>query len=728
MARLRAVWTSLLLLLVSPSAFADELSTARGQKLVETSHHVLVSLQDGVAKYRVRRTFYNQGTLAEEARLRIDLPHGAVATGLRIFAAGKWQEGDLMHRDKAEQLYQELTGLGPSRPKDPALLYWTWTSELGLRVFPIFPKTQSLVEYTLTVPTHYEGGEYFVSYPRKHPESPLATPVLNIESGKVSSVDGQAHARSIVRLDPISAHPMIEQLGRSGDRTLVRTLSLFDSPPSDAVAVDVNIEHTWAGDVETDRKAAAIPQPSPSQGDVATVAISTRSADKTAVRLGQVSFPEVTSFARVEVDLAERLSQLPKNHRVTFVLDLSHTMGSDGIEAQVRLARAYVAHVPGAHFALVGTARKASALTQFESASSFEAVANRLEKEGKLSPQNGSFLDRGVAAALELQANAPRKATSGTDAIVVFTDDRLRPLWNNELALSQVGQLPEDVVVHVVDVSPYGDEALSRDDDHRLFPLAQARGGIAVQSEGAVSAKWSRLTEDVLYLVRPNRLDHVSFSALGEQVGFEAPSLSEGEGIRWMGSVAELPASIEIRGQLWSKPLVVKEQTTEDFHRATAGFVFSLDHYEQLSELEQYVLATYAGAVSPVTSYLAIEPGVRPSTIGLEESASAFGSGSAFGVSGGISCGSPSIPTIDWSAIERRATAACQVHHTKDDALELIVDTNDDEIADVRSDKALDVFGTCVVEQIWKERLPGVRGDQSRKLTIRALSCTNDVH
>ena len=37
-----------------------------------------------------------------------------------------------------------------------------------------------------------------------------------------------------------------------------------------------------------------------------------------------------------------------------------------------------------------------------------------------------------------------------------------------------------------------------------------------------------------------------------------------------------------------------------------------------LSESEMMVLAKHGRAVSPVTSYLAVEPGVRPSTEGIE--------------------------------------------------------------------------------------------------------------
>src|SRR6185503_12383532 len=53
--------------------------------------------------------------------------------------------------------------------------------------------------------------------------------------------------------------------------------------------------------------------------------------------------------------------------------------------------------------------------------------------------------------------------------------------------------------------------------------------------------------------------------------------------------------------------------------RLWSALVFGSPLVWELSEPEMMTLALKGGAVSPVTSYLAIEPGVRPSTDGLEE-------------------------------------------------------------------------------------------------------------
>jgi len=162
-------WRLLLFaMIIGPSStvMADRLIATRGQELVEVSHRVDVTIKDGTSTMVVRRSFENRGTRTDEAWLQIHLPYGAAVTGLRIKAGKVWHEGELMERNEAARLYQELTGIGPHAPKDPAILFWVWADRVDLRVFPLLAGKRSTVEYTLTVPTNYENGRYSVNYPR----------------------------------------------------------------------------------------------------------------------------------------------------------------------------------------------------------------------------------------------------------------------------------------------------------------------------------------------------------------------------------------------------------------------------------------------------------------------------------------------------------------------------------------------------------------------------------
>jgi hypothetical protein len=57
---------------------------------------------------------------------------------------------------------------------------------------------------------------------------------------------------------------------------------------------------------------------------------------------------------------------------------------------------------------------------------------------------------------------------------------------------------------------------------------------------------------------------------------------------------------------------------SEDEARLWSALVFGSYLFSDLDERDQMVLARRGGAVSPVTSYLAIEPGVRPSREGFD--------------------------------------------------------------------------------------------------------------
>jgi len=760
-----------------PAANADSLSATRNQNLVEVAHRVDVEVRDGLAYFKVRRTFHNYGKVAEEAQLEINLPFGAAATGLRIKGKDKWHVGELMHTDKAEELYVELTGMGPSEPKDPALLYWRWTDELALRVFPIFPGSSNTVEYTLTAPTSYSDGMHYLTYGRKPEAKNLATPVLRVRGKAMNfEIDGTAQAGKTVRLGAVQLHPVLVAQDIDNPKVLVRSIKVSGEMPWKKATIVPNIRHTWRGDIALaavspngelhdlrtedlgdsennlsesftfdydgdpngtwyllvtdhhpldggtlkqwtlsaaaanartfkDSKPASIPQPTESRAGLATIGLRTNKA-KTQLRLGRVAMVADKQFGRVEIDVAERLSKLPRPLSVSFVLDASHTMDEEGIEAQLKVIDAYVSHVPWADVAIVAYGRHGHTLTKgFVKGRVLRTL--RTELLAKLAPRNGSFLDRGLQVAIP-QLN-DRK---GSKALILMTDDRLRPTWKTPSALAQLAKLPEETVVHVAEVLADGGFAIERNDEHRLFPLAKARGGVAVVASGIRESKQAELDAEALYLVRPNRIDHVKLVGFAEDTedfldsaDEDSEVLPEGEGRRWMGSVAQAPRGISIQGQLWSKPLTYEARADQEpFNRATAGFVFSHDHHDDLTDAEQFVIASYGRVVSPVTSYLAIEPGVRPSTIGLESQSMSggvgFGSGSGSG--GFATHGTP----MNWGPITAKVKRACAKHGKGHVEANLSLQSH--EIADISlgTDLANKALGTCVAETLWSAVIP----------------------
>ncbi|MCX5743483.1 MAG: proprotein convertase P-domain-containing protein [Proteobacteria bacterium] len=245
-------------------ARADVLQATLDQPMFEVSHTVDVRIEDGVATYKVKRQFANPGKVADEAHLEIDLPTGAAATGLRIRAKDRWYDGELMERDKAAKLYQELTGFGAAQPKDPALLAWMWADKLSLQVFPVMPGQVSTVEYTLTVPTRYAGGRYWMSYPRTAADGSaglaLATPIISVHPAwgnamTAITVDGKRAAPdTAVVLTPPIRQPWQDAVGADASASYVASAieipaSSHTAKPVTTATLTLELHHTYKSDL-----------------------------------------------------------------------------------------------------------------------------------------------------------------------------------------------------------------------------------------------------------------------------------------------------------------------------------------------------------------------------------------------------------------------------------------------------------------------------------------------
>jgi hypothetical protein len=143
-------------------------------------------------------------------------------------------------------------------------------------------------------------------------------------------------------------------------------------------------------------------------------------------------------------------------------------------------------------------------------------------------------------------------------------------------------------------------------------------------SAGGEPAEQERVFEQ---WARPTALDHVQLSDslsdvetsewLNDSSG-DQPRLVEGESGDWVGLTARAVASAGLRGELWTQPVELSFSPDSDAATRWSALVFGTELLDQLSEPEMMMLARRGGAVSPVTSYLAVEPGVRPSTEGLD--------------------------------------------------------------------------------------------------------------
>jgi subtilisin-like proprotein convertase family protein len=800
-----------LVALISP-AHADQLSATRSMPLVETSHTVDIKIENGIATYTVRRMFKNPGDLAEQVELQLGLPYGAAATGLRIKANSTWYTGVLMEREAAAKLYEEMTGIGQFKPKDPALLAWMWADTLSLQVFPVMPKTTSTVEYTLTAPTRYAGGRYFVSYPRvaelaksESSSLPLATPVVTVHFGwgdattKVN-IDGRDVKRDtavrlvppphqdwedLIEVDkaasyvasklviPSSSHTekdftsakltidlrhtyksdlRVELLTPQNQRVAVhegtgsggndiRGTFTLELPPGTSVAgtwrlivsdhagLDTGSLDRWSlsigeGKDKTIASAADTPMFVPdapanaSEAGIATISVEPPPIAQLVGRLGKVVASKAHAFSRLELDIAPQLVPTPKRAQVVFVIDTSYTMEDRGVDAQLDLVAAYATHVPDAEIELVTFRRHADRVFgRFVPVRELPAAIAAARKANKLALGNGSNLDEGAMLASRILVDR-----AGPRRVVLTTDELVRQSLTNQIALAAFNTLSPETVVHVIVPKLDGDDrvSLTRNDEANFASLATKHHGIFADLAGFPVKTVKELAPTVLELVRPTRIENAAVT------GFEIEGnvLHEGEGVRLMRDTEALPAPdrVTLTGRLWSDPVKRELATTAQFSIATAAFVFGEDQHQSLSTAEQMTVAMMGRAVSPVTSYVAAEPGVRPSPIGLGSGFGTIGAGRYGTIGRGYGAGEGSFRSEpDWDSMFD--VASCMKSQTPSAPwkVDITMETTRMEVVEVGSDTP-GGMARCLVEAVWATKLGAGRFDDEHQTYTFSLS------
>lgn len=795
MKRTSVVLAVLGLLAPGPVARADRLSVARAQPLTEVSHAVDVEIADGVARYRVRRTFANEGTRAEEASLRIELAHGAAVTGLRIRARDRWYDGVLMDADEARAKYRELTGIGAWEAKDPALLQWVWADEVHLQVFPVLPGAVSTVEYTLTAPLEYRGGNYVLSYPRGESDDPdaslrLADPVLRVRPGH-----GDARTRvrvGGVRVAPdapivLVPPPPTPWVGDGqpdpGAGQVFSRLEVERGEPVTHATVTLDIDHTFAGDLRVHlvtpggehlavtqgaggtndlRGSFEVALPAemgsagawhllvadhagldigtldawslsltPKQADAAKISatagdlprfipdapdgdgagghvlieVEPPRIDRVDARLGRVVASREHGFARLEIDAAPQLGKLPRGASAVFVLDVSRSVAPELLATQLRIVGAYLSHVPDARAEIVVFDRAARRVfDDFVAAAEFPAALARAQAAGKLAAGNGSALEAG----LELAA-AALAGRRGPTRVVALSDARLRTRFTNAVAERSLAAAPRSTITHLVIPEDDGEAWLRRGDAHPLASIAAKGRGVLFTA--AAPADDKTVPAKMLALVRPIAIDYFKVRGIDLADAREVPdSLREGDGYRAVVVGPDPTRRVVLSGKIWAAPFHRVVETSERFDVATAAFVFSEDEHDILSPEEMRVVAFKGRAVSPVTSYLATEPGVRPSTDGLPERiGESFGAGGLGLMGSGAGGGGGHVMLPRLEDLLAASVARCVADNPAPAGwrVALAVETTGPEIVDVEVQAATHApLRACLVEAVWALELP----------------------
>ena len=432
-----------------------------------------------------------------------------------------------------------------------------------------------------------------------------------------------------------------------------------------------------------------------------TIELRPRGVTAVDTALASVPFAPGKHLVRARIAAAPHLAEAPVGAHVVILFDgsRSHHDASAGLSA----VRAYLGHMPGATVEFLTFDREVRAPLGHAL-----PVGTALAKLAafELEPRNGSRIDDALA-----RADTILQASSATAKRVLVVTDTLT---RSELTPDKVGAASwkSGALVHLA-VVVNGGTSMTRDDDSPWARLPRRTGGVFWNASAAGNVDTAARSTFEEW-ARPKRIDKLIVSGLTGS--FVAPSeLDEGAGIDHFAIADAATSRVDITGELWSRPIHSSTTPSAEQGKLASALVFGSTLWSQLTEPEQMTLALQGGAVSPVTSYLAIEPGVRPSNEGLDWGTVGHGSGTSggqgFGMGHGRLGGSHAGRDVDknaWLAGQLRgfvrtcAPKASEISAKLESTLDEVVDVGAVELGPTRDAKA----EACVREAIWNLALP----------------------
>lgn len=122
---------------------------------------VNAKIDNQAAVTTVQQVFYNPNNFVMEAEYIFILPENAVATGLSMWMDGKKVKGELLDKDKARRIYQDIV----SRMKDPALLEYIDRNIFKAHIYPIPARGEQKIEIEYHQQLPVSGGIVEYRYP-----------------------------------------------------------------------------------------------------------------------------------------------------------------------------------------------------------------------------------------------------------------------------------------------------------------------------------------------------------------------------------------------------------------------------------------------------------------------------------------------------------------------------------------------------------------------------------
>lgn len=181
-------------------------------------HRVAIDVRDGTSVTTIEQVYRNHTDRPLEATYLFPIPDGAVIIEFQLLVNGKLQRGEVLERDKADQIYTDIV----RRMRDPGIVDWVGKNVFRARIYPVPPRGDQklVIKYTQILP--FLDGTYKIAYPLKTSAQAAQTLedmtlTVNVaESVPIRTVYSPSHRVSVGRKDEHHA-----TVGFEGDKIVL---------------------------------------------------------------------------------------------------------------------------------------------------------------------------------------------------------------------------------------------------------------------------------------------------------------------------------------------------------------------------------------------------------------------------------------------------------------------------------------------------------------------------
>jgi len=126
-------------------------------------HRVTIDVRDGTAVTSIEQVYVNSTPRMLEATYVFPVPDDAVVMDFRLMINGKMQKGEVLEKDRANQIYSDIV----RRMRDPGIVDWMGKNLFKARIFPIPANGEQKINIQYTQVLPFLDGTYKLSYPLK---------------------------------------------------------------------------------------------------------------------------------------------------------------------------------------------------------------------------------------------------------------------------------------------------------------------------------------------------------------------------------------------------------------------------------------------------------------------------------------------------------------------------------------------------------------------------------